>query len=944
MLSYSIIPPMLEISSRMPPAHRFPGWRRVVNFLTPHSALLICALFLLAGIALSGDYGISVDERDWRSDAIDKLNLILSNGDLGSVEPLQKPQNRVQGISFQLPLLLAERVLGLTDYYHIHRLRLTLTHLFFIAGGFCCYLLVWRLFNNRLLALVALLLFLLHPRLYAHSFLNSKDLPFLSMFMIALYLLERAWRRDTAGAFVLLGVAVGILTDLRIMGVMLFPAALALRSFDLLGAGAWGRRKHILVTAGVFALVAGLTPLVLSPYAWSQPLDYLTGALNLTVNHPTVIPQLFQGESILSTETPPHYALTWFAITTPPFILLLGIIGVAAVAWQCLAQCRAIADRNRHSRPALSKLASIGNARLRFGVFLLACFILPLLAVALLNSNMYHSWRLLYFIYAPFCLLAVLGLRWLAAALGRQQRLRWGGYGLAGLGLALIALQMAQLYPQQHIYFNFLVDRATPEYLQTRYDFDYWYIGQNQALEYLLARHPGETLTVPTRLATLRILPAEKQQRLHLARNSDTRELDYDLIAPSHPVPIPYRLYLRHRPDLAFNSPYASRVYNNTILSVKALDGDRMFPAAADAYRQLYRQAIAREPVIRAYYNVYLQDRTLTFIRENCQPGDRAGELGVKIYRPNPDTGPGLFPDTGIYHQSLHNSGVRLDGRCLAVIRLPDYPIAHIIVGQSHPDKARQETWEEWYSFAPAALDDIIAAIGQQRQQTALHSVFEVFLYQDAPGQQRLLYHKPDCSRQEYETRFRLHIYPVDPAALPPKRQEIGFDRRDFYLPPYGGWPGGQCFAIIPLPDYPIAEIWTGQGDLWDGVLYPAADPAALRASDAALAGVEPDARAYFDLYRQGSKLIYRRESCAATDIAADFFLHIVPAAAADLPPERQPHGFANRDFPFARQGGLFDDKCLATVPLPEYPIAAIRTGQYTPEQGQLWSAELTVR
>ena len=916
---------MLELSPPTPPAHRLAWLRRVADFLTPYSTLLICALFLLLGLAWSGDYGISGDDRHWRSDTIDKLNLILSNADLGSVEPLQ---DRLEGISFQLPLLLAERVLGLTDYYHIHRLRLFLTHLFFIAGGFCCYLLVWRLFNNRPLAIVALLLFLMHPRIYAHSFLNSKDLPFLSMFMVALYLLERAWRRDTVGAFVLLGVAIGILTNLRIMGIMLFPAVLALRGFDLLGMGARGWRKQILVTTGLFAAAAGLTLFALTPYAWNHPIDYLTGSLNLTVNHPTIVPQLFQGKSILSTETPPHYALTWFAITTPPLILVLGIIGAVAVAGQCLARPGTI----------------LGNTRLRFGVLLLACFILPLLAVALLNSNMYQGWRHLYFIYAPFCLLAVLGWRWLAAAFGQQPRLRRGAYGLAVLVLALIALQMAQLHPQQHIYFNFLVDRATPEHLQTRYDFDYWYIGQNQALEYLLARHPGETLTAPTRLATLRILPAEKQQRLRLARNSDTQELDYDLIRPSHPVPLPYRLYLRHRPDLAFNSLYASRVYNNTILSVKPLDGDRMTLAAADAYRKLYRQAVAGEPVIRSYYNVYLQDRTLTFIRENCQPGDRAGELGVKIYRPNPDTGPGPFPDTGIYHQSLHNSGVRLDGRCLAVIRLPDYPIAHIIVGQSHPDKARQETWEEWYSFAPAALDDIIAAIGQQRQLTALHSVFEVFLYQDAPGQQRLLYHKPDCSRQEYETRFRLHIYPVDPAALPPKRQEIGFDRRDFYLPPYGGWPGGQCFAIIPLPDYPIAEIWTGQGDLWDGVLYPAADPAALRAADAALAGAEPDARAHFDLYLQNSKLIYRRESCAATDIAADFFLHIVPSDAADLPPERQPHGFDNRDFIFARQGGQFDDKCLATVPLPDYPIAAIRTGQYTPEQGQLWAAELTVR
>ena len=122
-------------------------------------------------------------------------------------------------------------------------------------------------------------------------------------------------------------------------------------------------------------------------------------------------------------------------------------------------------------------------------------------------------------------------------------------------------------------------------------------------------------------------------------------------------------------------------------------------------------------------------------------------------------------------------------------------------------------------------------------------------------------------------------------------------------------------------------------------LVTPNTSPAAAPAwSDAALS-----ARSYFDLYLQNNHLTYRREPCAAADLAASFFLHIIPVNAADLPPERQAHGFANRDFPFDRHGGQFEGQCLATVPLPDYPIAAIRTGQYIPGQGQLWAAELTV-
>ena len=57
--------------------------------------------------------------------------------------------------------------------------------------------------HSAIIALLAMPLFPLHPRLYAHSFFNAKDPTFLSVFMIALYLTRRAFRRDTVWAFAL---------------------------------------------------------------------------------------------------------------------------------------------------------------------------------------------------------------------------------------------------------------------------------------------------------------------------------------------------------------------------------------------------------------------------------------------------------------------------------------------------------------------------------------------------------------------------------------------------------------------------------------------------------------------------------------------------------------------------------------------------------------------
>ena len=896
----------LSISSRLSVINR----AAVVNFLTVRSGLLICALFLLAGLFQAGDYGLGPSEQPQRRIGAANLDYILGNAQ--ALETLRRP-DRYYGAAFELPLLLAERALGLEDYYSIHRLRLFLTHLFFIIGAFFCYRLAGRLFNNRLIALLALLIFLLHPRIYAHSFLNSKDAPFLSMFIIALYLLERAFRKDTVGAFLLLGIAVGLLTNLRIMGIGLLAAALAMRGLDFLYAGGGTERKRILLTAGAFLLAAGLTLYAVTPYAWLHPGDYLTANLNLTVDHPHIKLQLFQGQLIPSDRLPPHYAATWFGITTPPLVLLLGGLGAAVVVARGIG------------RPG----ALFRNTRRRFWGLLLACLLLPPLAAALLGSNQYEGWRHFYFLYAPFCLLAAWGGGWLLAGWQRPGRGPAAAYGLAGLGLGLILLQIAQLHPLQYGYFNFLADRAAPERLRTQYDPDYLRLAYLEGLAYLRERHPGETLTVRTEQRYSDLLPAER-----LRPPAPGRRADYELI----------HLQEGQQPDWVFNAAYRFRLYNNTLLVARPLDSARMTPAAIAAYQEIYNQAVAGEPIIRADYNVYRQGQRLTFVKENCPPESRDAWFSVKPFPPEPELRPPNIVTAG-YHfpEGFSNHRVQLGALCLAVIQLPAAVRGDIILSQRHPGQAGTiVAWEELYSLAPLGMRERLARWIQE-QPPAGPEAFAVFLDQDATGGYRLLYAKENCTQSEYETTIALHIYPANRADLPADSRGQGFANRDFLLENYGGRPGGECLAAYPLPAYPIAALYTGQAGIWETNLYPPANPESLRAAYAALSDIQPAAQADFDLYIQGNRLIYLRETCAAGDTAAGFFLHIIPADVSVLPQERQAAGFANLDFAFGRYGGFFDGKCLAAVPLPDYPIKEIRAGQFQAGQGEVWAVELVM-
>ena len=911
----------------LPLRQRFPQLsgksRAALNFLIPHSGLLVCGLFLLVGLALAanygGDYGKSgVDASPQIRTAQDNWDYILGRTDHVATAVYH---DRAYSVALELPLLLAQQYLGPTLSPDTRSLRFFLTHLLFIIAAGFGYRLAYRLFNNRLLALVALLFFLLHPRIYVHSYLNTKDLPFLSMLMIALYLLERAFRRDTWGAFLLLGLGVGLLTNLRIMGIMLFAAPLAMRGMDLFYARSWAQRRNILRTAGLFLLAGGLTLYALSPFAWTNPVEYLLINLAITVEHSTIVAQLFQGEWVLSDELPPQYTAVWFGITTPPLLLLLGGLGAAAVVAAGLR------------RPG----AVFRNTRLRFAGLLLACFLLPALAATALGSVQLDNWRHLYFIYTPFCLLAAYGLHWLGSAWGRAarrgraaadhclypppcRRFAWhpaagraGVYGLAGAGLGLILLQMTQIHPLQDLYFNFLVDRTTPEHLRTRYQMNSLNAGKLAALEYLRARHPGETLTIRGWHRDGPLAGAEQ-------------DADYAL----------FYVWDDGHQDLAFNALPVGRIYNNTMVAVKPLKDSRMTAAAVAAYREFYRQAVAGEPIIRAAYDVYLTGRTLTFVRENCHWDDRRRRVFVKVILPDLE----VFSGTAIRFPS---HGVRLGELCLAVVPLPEYAQGDLIIGQDYADAGR---WAELYSLTPPGLGERIAQARQKNRQPALRQDFDVFLESAADGRQRLLYAKPDCTPGDNGAPLFLHIYPVNPAELPPYTDitNSGYAVREYFLRQLGNYrvgPAAECLAVAALPDYPsgIKEIRTGQPDRWHGSIFPPADPEPLRQAYAALAPVPPDRQADFDLYWRDGHLTYLRESCAAADTVNPFFLHIFlatddlltgPAADRD-----------NLDFAFGRWGGLFDGKCLATVPLPDYPIAAIKTGQYVPEQGARWTVNL---
>ena len=258
---------------------------------------------------------------------------------------------------------------------------------------------------------------------------------------------------------------------------------------------------------------------------------------------------------------------------------------------------------------------------------------------------------------------------------------------------------------------------------------------------------------------------------------------------------------------------------------------------------------------------------------------------------------------------------------------------------------------------SPRAVEEIAAARRREYRELAAaqplaRGEFDIHLTDGA-----IVLVKSSCRPADARGRWQLRFFPLDADDLPTPRRGAGFVSYAFWFGEHGVTVDDKCWATVPLPSYPLAKAWVGRwasaaGLAWQMVSTNEGMRALRRARAAALAdGAAAVAHGHFDVHWAraadggvGRELTYLRESCLPADQQARFLLHVVPVDDGDLPAASRRRGFDNRDFDFAARGAVIDGACVASVQLPNWPILHVRTGQYAPDRGVLWEAELTPR
>lgn len=479
-------------------------------------------------------YGIAWDEPLQRKDGLPNFNYMF-HGD----QSLFKEETDNHGAGFEIFLLLFEKGLKISEPRAIYINRHIVTHVFYLLSAFAGYVLVWKLFRNKFIASLGFVLLAFTPRLYGHSFFNSKDIPFMCMILVTLVASQAAFSKNKTWLYLLTGLACGYATSVRIMGIMLAAFLFLFLVIDFINALKERQKpvKPILNTV-LFAVGFCFALYVSWPYLWRHPVRDFIQSFKAMSHFKWGNMTLINGKLETATSLPWNYLPSWFLVTNPVLWLIAGFAGIGLVIYDFSKQ----------------PLKYINNTPERNFVLYILCFFVPILSVIVLHSVVYDDWRHVFFVFPPFILLALY-------AINKAMQLKYQKIvmGVCALQVAAVLFFMVQNHPFHHIYFNELVSHEE-ESLRKNYELDYWGCSFKQALDHVLESDNRKQINVCSNLSAyvetnVLGLPAEDTARI---RFTPPDQADYFITNfRGHPEDYP-----------GANVEYSISVLNSSIVQV----------------------------------------------------------------------------------------------------------------------------------------------------------------------------------------------------------------------------------------------------------------------------------------------------------------------------------------------------------------------------------------
>jgi len=467
--------------------------------------ILTFIVALLIGYFLAADYGESWDEiyiYRYGDYAINAYQFILRPQNLPDFDTnlnLYGPAYFIAAVS------LSRLFVALIPAWSIVVAMHFTYFLTYAVGVLTLYFLAQR-WMSELAALGAALLFAFQPLLWGHAFINPKDTPFMTFFMLSVYLglqmldasAKSKWRAVLAA-----GIILGFTTSIRSLG----PMAGAL----VILFGLWKSPRKTTSIAPLYFLVAGITTYLTWPYLWKAPIAHFIESLKTMSSFPDTGSVLFMRNLYPANQLPLRYFPTFLSLQLTEPAALLIVIGAALSFKLFIKDALPYKIRIERRRARINAEKTIKNPRSRrksashfemYGreikdknreplLLFAGWFLAPTLWIVFSGSTLYDNARQLLFLLPPLFILAGVGIDALLTRIKTAQ--------VKAALLALIILPgiyaCVQLHPYEYVYYNSLIGGVGGAY--RKFDLDYWGVSYKEAMEYINKNaEPGAQIVV----------------------------------------------------------------------------------------------------------------------------------------------------------------------------------------------------------------------------------------------------------------------------------------------------------------------------------------------------------------------------------------------------------------------------------------------------------------
>ena len=429
-------------------------------------AFIFFFVLFIIGLSVFSDYGVHLDEYNNQYCGNRFFEYVKSFNILKpipyNIDFEKKTHDSIHGPTFEIFLIFLAKKLGIVDSRDIILMRHLSTFMIFYIGVFFFYCLGKYILKSRGMSLLGCVMLVLHPRIFAHAFYNSVDIPFLSFYIISTYTLFRYFEKKNLLWAFLHALTCAMLCGVRITGVFIPILTVVVILIKESGGGKLRKTLGSLIT---FVSLYLILTILFNPLFWTDPLGNFFKA-----NYNSVYNNLQQVHW--------YYNFVWILVTTPLSYILLFLIGC----------CILIANLFN------KKLFLTEVWFLNLIVFLL--FFIPLIVPIVIKSLLFNEWRHHYFIYPMIVLISLMGVReglsLIKATVIKENfiLIRNGILGIVLVCLVSAVISMSRLHPYEHIYSNFLKEIPWVEqFCEYKYMWsipDYWELSIKEAFEYIL--------------------------------------------------------------------------------------------------------------------------------------------------------------------------------------------------------------------------------------------------------------------------------------------------------------------------------------------------------------------------------------------------------------------------------------------------------------------------